>query len=145
VQFFIPHDNESGYWWQGENARLASLASAALMMLPHSKDTQQRKELVAYAQTALGWIFGHNPFDACMMQGRGANNPQYEPGYWNAPGGVCNGITAGLEDESDIDFLSPQQTEPRHSWRWSEQWIVHGAWLFHALSQAANLPDYVDG
>ncbi|HEX8955591.1 MAG TPA: glycoside hydrolase family 9 protein, partial [Burkholderiaceae bacterium] len=30
AQFFIAHDNESGYWWQGENARLGSLASAAL-------------------------------------------------------------------------------------------------------------------
>ncbi|WP_205748115.1 glycoside hydrolase family 9 protein [Dyadobacter luticola] len=28
--FFIPHENESGWWWQGENARLASLATAAL-------------------------------------------------------------------------------------------------------------------
>src|SRR5690606_35436165 len=28
--FFIPHENESGWWWQGENARLASLATAVL-------------------------------------------------------------------------------------------------------------------
>ncbi len=26
--FFFTHDNESDYWWQGENARLASLAAA---------------------------------------------------------------------------------------------------------------------
>ncbi|WP_431242320.1 hypothetical protein ACQ9BO_20960 [Flavobacterium sp. P21] len=25
--FFIPHENETGWWWQGENARLASLAT----------------------------------------------------------------------------------------------------------------------
>ena len=29
--FFMPHRNETGYWWQGENARLASLAAAALL------------------------------------------------------------------------------------------------------------------
>ena len=29
--FFIPHENESGWWWQGENARLASLATAAIV------------------------------------------------------------------------------------------------------------------
>jgi type 1 glutamine amidotransferase len=29
--FFIPHDNETGWWWQGENARLASLATAAMV------------------------------------------------------------------------------------------------------------------
>ena len=27
--FFIPHQNESGWWWQGEDARLGSLAAAA--------------------------------------------------------------------------------------------------------------------
>src|SRR6267154_1373733 len=29
--FFIPHENETGWWWQGENARLASLATAAIV------------------------------------------------------------------------------------------------------------------
>src|SRR6185503_5609717 len=29
--FFIPHANETGYWWQGESARLASLATAAIL------------------------------------------------------------------------------------------------------------------
>ena len=28
--FFIPHQNESGWWWQGEDARLGSLAAAAI-------------------------------------------------------------------------------------------------------------------
>jgi hypothetical protein len=31
--FFIPHRNETGYWWQGEDARLASLAAAARMAM----------------------------------------------------------------------------------------------------------------
>lgn len=130
VQFFIPHDNESGYWWQGENARLASIASAALWAARHDDDPR----LHEHAHAALGWIFGRNPFDACMMQGRGQHNPRYEPGYWNAPGGVCNGITSGLDDEDDIDFKRPEETTPLHSWRWSEQWLPHGAWLFLALA-----------
>ncbi|WP_449436342.1 hypothetical protein [Pedobacter steynii] len=29
--FFIPHENETGWWWQGENARLGSLATASLL------------------------------------------------------------------------------------------------------------------
>lgn len=135
VQFFFPHHNESGYWWQGENARLASLASAAQwasQSLELPAPLQAR--LSDYAHDALHWIFGRNPFDACMMQGQGHGNPCYEPGYWNAPGGVCNGITAGLDDEADIDFRMPWETEPRHSWRWSEQWLPHGAWLFLALA-----------
>src|SRR5579863_2826430 len=28
--FFIPHENETGWWWQGEDARLGSLATAAI-------------------------------------------------------------------------------------------------------------------
>ena len=135
VQFFIPHDNESGYWWQGENARLASLACAALWACEQLGPVDDlADELRDHAQSSLDWIFGFNPFDACMMQGQGHNNPRYEPGYWNAPGGVCNGITSGLADEEDIDFKMPWDTDPMHSWRWSEQWLPHGAWLFLALA-----------
>ena len=136
AQFFISHENESGYWWQGENARLGSIASAALLAKRHfAHDAAFCADLQTYAQGALDWIFGFNPFDACMMQGHGHNNPRYEKGFWNAPGGVCNGITSGLENEEDIDFRAPQESVPIHSWRWSEQWIPHGAWLFHALAQ----------
>jgi hypothetical protein len=134
-QFFIPHENESGYWWQGENARLGSLASAAQWAKKYlAGDQQLCAELEQYASACLHWIFGFNPFDACMMQGIGHNNPQYAKGFWNAPGGVCNGITSGQDNEQDIDFRMPEQSEPMHSWRWSEQWIPHGAWLFHALA-----------
>ena len=135
-QYFIGHHNESGYWWQGENARLGSLASAALAaqaVLTH--DPSLCAALQDYTLGCLNWIFGFNPFDMCMMQGHGRNNPRYEPGFRNAPGGVCNGITAGLDDENDIDFRHPAETVPIHSWRWTEQWIPHGAWLLHALAR----------
>jgi hypothetical protein len=136
VQFFFPHDNESGYWWQGENARLASLATAALWAARQEhRDLSQDDGLKAYAHAALDWIFGRNPFDACMMQGQGHNHPNYEDGYWNAPGGVCNGITAGQHNPDDIDFRMAHETDPMHSWRWGEQWLPHGAWLFLALAQ----------
>jgi hypothetical protein len=75
-----------------------------------------------------------------MLQGWGHNPPRYEPGFWNAPGGVCNGITSGLADEQDIDFRKPEETEPMHSWRWTEQWIPHAAWLFAALSYGLPVP-----
>ena len=75
-----------------------------------------------------------------MLQGWGQNPPRYEPGFWNAPGGVCNGITSGLDDENDIDFRKPEETEPAHSWRWTEQWIPHAAWLFCALAQGLTTP-----
>lgn len=150
TQFFVPHANESGYWWQGENARLGSLATAARMaarldIAPADADAAihqatRVQALQSYAQAALDWLFGANPYDTCMLQGWGQNPPRYEPGFWNAPGGVCNGITSGLVDEDDIDFRKPEETEPAHSWRWTEQWIPHAAWLFCALAHGKPRP-----
>lgn len=142
TQFFVPHANESGYWWQGENARLGSLATAARVAQSlHLADAAFDADLADYAQGALDWLFGANPFDTCMLQGWGQNPPRYEPGFWNAPGGVCNGITSGLADENDIDFRKPEETEPAHSWRWTEQWIPHAAWLFCALAHGRPRPE----
>ncbi len=141
TQFFVPHANESGYWWQGENARLGAIATAARAARSlHLADAAFDAELDAHAQRALDWLFGANPYDTCMLQGWGHNPPRYEPGFWNAPGGVCNGITSGLDDEADIDFRKPEETEPMHSWRWTEQWIPHAAWLFCALSYGLPMP-----
>ncbi len=136
--FFMPHDNESGYWWQGENARLASLAAAALLAagkLPEPVGEALRR----YAVNQVDWILGLNPFDACMLQGRGRNSPDYLPGFPNAPGGICNGVTSGMDDEGDIAFLpKPWDKNPSHNWRWSEQWLPHGAWMFLALAALEN-------
>ena len=82
----------------------------------------------------VSWILGRNPFDVCMLQGYGRNNPPYHPGFHNAPGGVCNGITSGFDDEGDIAFRPmPMAADKEHSWRWGEQWMPHGAWLLDAL------------
>ncbi|MGM0432863.1 MAG: glycoside hydrolase family 9 protein [Spirochaetota bacterium] len=133
--FFIPHENETGYWWQGENARLASLACAARRGANALKEVPELAERLArFADSQLDWILGCNPFDTCMLQGHGRNNPRYEGHYPNAPGGICNGITAGFIDEDDIDFLPPQIGEKaEHRWRWSEQWIPHTAWFLMAV------------
>jgi len=132
--FFFPHKNESGYWWQGENARLGSLATAALLASRELPAIEAR-DLRAYAADQLDWILGLNPYDMSMLQGRGRNNPDYLPANPNIPGGVCNGITSGWDDERDITFLPvPQATDPEQNWRWSEQWIPHVAWMGLALA-----------
>jgi hypothetical protein len=82
-----------------------------------------------------------------MLQGHGRNNPPYHPGFHNAPGGVCNGITSGIEDEWDVAFRPmPWATDKEHSWRWGEQWMPHAAWLLHALvmSDCSNRPSSSD-
>ncbi|MEM5947553.1 glycoside hydrolase family 9 protein [Spirochaetia bacterium 38H-sp] len=139
LMFFFPHKNESGYWWQGENARLASLSAALLAMRSNLTSVVATESFIRklreHAESLIYWILGLNPFDVCMMQGRGRNNPRYEEGFPNAPGGVCNGITSGFYNEDDIAFLPlPEANDMAQRWRWSEQWIPHGAWLFLALS-----------
>ncbi len=138
--FFFPQHNESGYWWQGENARLASLAAAARLsrgILPREGPLEAR--LGSYAADQLGWILGCNPFDACFLHGFGRNNPEYEPDFPNSFGGICNGVTAGFGDEEDIAFLpSPYAESSTHRWRWSEQWLPHAAWYLLAVCSAGG-------
>lgn len=140
--FFIPRRNETGYWWQGENARLASLAAAArLTVCLTLEDPQLQHRLEEYAVNQLNWILGLNPFDACMLHGFGRNNPEYETRYPNAFGGICNGITAGIDEEEGIDFLPhPYAEQGEHRWRWSEQWIPHAAWFLLAVCADRPIP-----
>jgi hypothetical protein len=138
--FFMPHKNETGYWWQGENARLASLAGALAMATPYLNETQQPRAR-RYAADQLDWILGLNPFDMCMLDGAGRNNPAYHEtgGNLNYRGGVCNGITGG-DDETDVVFMPPPYDKDVNSrWRWAEQWLPHSSWLLLAL--AASMAD----
>ncbi|ELC9520943.1 glycoside hydrolase family 9 protein [Vibrio alginolyticus] len=141
--FFVAHNNESGYWWQGENARLGSLATMAYLAQPHIASQEVQQQLSVFAQDALNWVVGLNPYDMCMLDGHGRNNPDYLPqyGFFNAKGGVCNGITGGFEDEEDIAFNPPAQKEDvLQNWRWGEQWVPHGAWyLLAIISQAQHV------
>lgn len=137
--YFIPHDNESGYWWQGENARLASLATAALRCGALIPDFAP--DLRVYAQNQINWILGLNPFDSCQMHRQGRNNPRYEEAFPNAPGGVCNGITSRWTDDQGIQFgpIGPDQDRMDQRWRWGEQWTPHAAHFCLALAQMASL------
>lgn len=128
--FFVPHQNESGYWYQGENARIASLAAAFNIAQPYMLSEQQ-EQVQGYVQNQINWILGLNPYNMCMLDGLGYNNPEYlEPHDWNYVGGIANGITAGVEDETDIAFLpDPQKNDGAERWRWPEQWIPHAGWF----------------
>jgi len=138
--FFFPHDTETEEWWQGENARLASLAAAARLAERHfSHDPDFTRALLSYAVNNLNWILGLNPYDACMLHGEGRNNPWYlffgYYEYTNSPGGICNGITSGLDDEHGIDFNLPySETGKDNDWRWGEQWLPHAAWYLVAVA-----------
>ncbi len=138
--FFYPHDAETAPWWQGENARLASLATAARMAAEYFvEDTEFHKQLEDYAWNQLNWILGLNPYDACMLDGSGRNNIEYMffnyYEYTNAPGGICNGITGGYKNDHDIDFnLGYRNTGQDIDWRWGEQWLPHATWFLMAIT-----------
>ncbi|GLQ99958.1 glycoside hydrolase family 9 protein [Dyella mobilis] len=138
--FFFPHDTEAAPWWQGENARLASLAAAARMAAPlFADDPAFHAELENYAWDQLHWILGRNPYDTSMLMGSGQRNAQYmffrSYEYTSAPGAIINGITAGLDDEDGIAFdLGYAQTGRDDDWRWTEQWLPHDAWYLYVVS-----------
>jgi len=140
TSFFFPHDTETAPWWQGENARLGSLATAAAAAARHfDDDSAFRDRLRAYAAHQLDWILGLNPFDASMLHGTGYNNPPYRffdsYEYTNAPGGIVNGVTSGFRDEEDIDFnLGVAETGADNDWRWGEQWLPHASWFLLAVA-----------
>lgn len=138
--FFFPHGSEASPWWQGENARLASIATAARLAAAIFKDDQVfHDQLENFALDQLNWILGLNPFNICMLQGTGHNNPAYgffgTFEYTTAPGGIVNGITSGLNNEEDIDFnISYAKTGKDYDWRWAEQWLPHTAWYLLAVA-----------
>jgi len=138
--FFFPHDTEAAPWWQGENARLASLAAAARMALPlFAARPELQTQLSLYAWNQLHWILGRNPFDACMLIGSGHNNPQYmffrSYKYTSAPGAIVNGITTALDSEDGIAYNQGfAVTGKDDDWRWSEEWLPHAAWYLYAIS-----------
>lgn len=140
TSFFFPHNTETEPWWQGENARLGSLAAAArLGARAFARDADFRRRLEAFGRDQLNWILGLNPYDSCMLQDKGRHNPAYmffdSYEYTNAPGGIVNGITAGYQDEQDIDYLLHfKQTGKDDDWRWAEQWLPHAAWYLFAVA-----------
>ncbi|MGD1077599.1 MAG: glycoside hydrolase family 9 protein [Candidatus Sulfotelmatobacter sp.] len=142
--FFFPHNSDAAPWWQGENARLASVATAArLAARVFVEDAAFRKQLEAFATNQLNWILGLNPFDSCMLNGVGRNNPPYmyfdSWEFSNAPGGISNGITGGFRDESHIDYMLPyRQTGADNDWRWEEQWLPHAAWYLLAVASGGR-------
>ena len=138
--FFFPHDTEAAPWWQGEDARLASLAAAArLAAALFDDDPAFQKQLTAYAWNQLHWILGRNPFDTSMLVGSGHGDAAYmffkSYKYTNAPGAIVNGITSDAADEDGIAFNQGYAvTGKDEDWRWTEEWLPHAAWYLLAVS-----------
>ena len=144
--FFIPHDNESGYWWQGEDARIASLAAAIAYATHSMHKVEGHDGGDKYAANQLDWILGKNPYGVSMMYGIGKKNPAVYDGQSNydatLKGGIANGITGKNEDGSGIAWTDDgvaavgfdSMKESWQVWRWDEQWLPHSTWYMMALA-----------
>lgn len=140
--FFVPHANETGYWWQGENARLASLAVAAVSggrLVAPDVDAAYgvREDLARFAQHQLDWILGRNPYDMSMLTGFGVKNPPYsKSGGVLVKGGIANGITGHHESDEGRGIIYAPGPD-HNNWRWTEQWLPHGTWFLLAATTMA--------
>jgi hypothetical protein len=152
--FFIPHANETQYWWQGESARLSSLTTAAIMgvkaigmeseLCCEGANMQEKMEIKLdfeqaikqFSQNQLDWTLGRNPYDLSMLNGFGVNNPVAYAGLDMVKGGISNGITGakGSDDGTGIEF-GPETDW--HNWRWVEQWLPHSTWFLLATTELA--------
>ncbi|PIF20811.1 glycoside hydrolase family 9 protein [Candidatus Pantoea floridensis] len=144
TSFFFPHDSEAAPWWQGENARVASLAAAARQAMPlFAEDKAFTLQLQNYAWDQLNWILGNNPYDVSMLTGSGYRHISYlffnSWKYTTLPGGIVNGITGASNQVADgIAFDEGYAvTRKDDDWRWAEGWLPHSAWYLYAVS----LPD----
>ena len=141
--FFIPHDNESNYWWQGEDARIASLSAA--VALAANEMSIKNSNANKYIVDQLDWILGKNPYGTSMMYGIGKKNPVIYDGQSNydatLKGGIANGITSkntdgsGIAwDDDGVEYVGFPYDEPWNNWRWVEQWLPHSTWYMMALA-----------
>jgi len=140
--FFIPHANETGYWWQGESARLSSLAVAALAggkyVDPDGHNSfGVNSELATFAQNQLDWTLGRNPYNLCMLNGFGINNPVAYSGLDMVKGGISNGITGAKNNDNGRGIEFGPETD-WHNWRWVEQWLPHSTWFLLATTEMAK-------
>lgn len=145
--FFMPHRNETGYWWQGESARLASLSAAAVLggralaAADGGGNFGVNQAQARAAQAQLDWILGRNPYGISMLYGFGALNPPAAPSAAGVMlrGGVSNGITGAPASDAGLGIAFANGPTD-NQWRWNEQWLPHSAWLLMAAVTMAEQP-----
>lgn len=98
---------------------------------------------LTYAVDQIDWVFGKNPLNLCMFEGKGSlNPPRYHHRYATipgrergaVPGAIPNGflVEMGLWDRPGFDM---RRGPGRASFRSSEPWLVHN--ILHLLTVSA--------
>lgn len=137
--FFMPHANETGYWWKGESARMASLSAAAIwggkITHPNTKGAFGiNNELANFAQSQIDWMMGKNPYQVSMLYGFGVNNPPHAKSAGTMlNGGISNGITGATLDPNGKGITWAEGPD-ENNWRWVEQWLQNSTWYLLAMT-----------
>jgi hypothetical protein len=98
------------------------------------------RRLLEYAIDQLDFVLGRNPYDLCMMEGKGSVNlPRYHhryitiPGHERGavPGAIPNGFVRDIagNDRPGVDLSTGGRAYP--SYRTNEPWLVHN--VFYTL------------
>ncbi len=144
VHFFMPHNNETRYWWQGENARLGSMSTALLLAgraVQPSWTLAPTDPLSQEGTAGLDWVLGKNTVGTNFLYGLNGGSTSPYNGGTNQVGGICNGITAVSDaDQSPVFYNNTGTANPAYFyWRWTEQWLPHDAWYLLGIASLAHL------
>ncbi|MFH1742719.1 MAG: glycoside hydrolase family 9 protein [bacterium] len=145
LQIMIQKTGPDGYFFEptsslGCNYQFGSRAWSALMIYRVTKD----RSVLEYAMNQLDFVLGKNPYDICMMEGKGTCNlPRYHhryitiPGHERGavPGAIPNGFVRDLagNDRPGMDLSTGGRLYP--SYRTNEPWMVHN--VFYTLAVTA--------
>ncbi|HOX51036.1 MAG TPA: glycoside hydrolase family 9 protein [Fibrobacteria bacterium] len=146
LAFFMPHKNETDYWWQGENARLGSMA-AGLLLARQATDPSWRFGADSFSQEAvapLDWVAGKNSEGINFVYGvEGGTYASYFAGKGkNVVGGICNGITAISDTDLTPVFHNDGGAD---NWRWVEQWLPHDSWFLMGVAVVRHVQEFPEG
>jgi hypothetical protein len=147
--FFRPYE-EKNEWYVGQNTMYLSQAWALYLV----GDLLREPRAGQLADRQLDWVLGVNPFNLCMMEGKGSFNlPLYHHAYTGnsrrklpgipgqqrgaIPGAIPNGV-ARAEGQWDKPFLFfgvittlPPAPPPMHT---TEPWLPHNAYYLQAMA-----------
>ena len=141
--FFMPHANETNYWWQGESARMASLIAAAIWggKISHANPEAAfgiDENLASFAQHQIDWIMGRNPYQVSLLYGYGDKNPPHAKSAGTmVKAGISNGIT-GATLSAEGRGITWAEGPDENNWRWVEQWLQHSTWYLLAMTAMAE-------
>lgn len=141
TSFFMPHKNETNYWWQGENARLGSMA-AGLLLAGRGTNSGWNFSNDTLSEEVIGpldWVSGKNTENVNFVYGLGGGTYAAYIGGTNHVGGICNGITATSDSDATPVFNNDGGVA---NWRWVEQWLPHDSWYLLGIASVAHSVEF---